>query len=53
MALKCPPVASAAVCSKAVIHCLLLLPLFVGCPLIGPCFVIQYLALFPVLQSSR
>ena len=53
-----PLVALAAVHSKAVvllllIHCLLLLPLFCGGFVFGPCFVVQYLVSFIVLQSSR
>ena len=52
-----PPVASAAVHSKAVvlllfIHCLLLLRLFVGGLVLGLSFVLQYLVSFLVLQSS-
>ena len=45
-----PPVALAAVCSKAVvlllIHCSLLLPLLCGGFVFDPCFAVQYLLMF-------
>ena len=51
-------VASAAVRPKAValllfVHCLLLLSSFSGDIMFGPCFILQCLVSFLVLQSSR
>ena len=38
------------------IYCLLLLPLFCGCFVFGPCFVVQYLmplSIFAIISSGK